>query len=67
MRPFCWSGQPVLFWRRVSSDADEERAALLSVDWFDFVVEETIYFLSEEILGPPPQMTLPPPFQQPQQ
>ena len=43
--------------RRENSVADEERVAFLSVDWFDFVVVETILFPADEVLAPPPLMT----------
>jgi splicing factor 3A subunit 1 len=35
---------------RESVEADEERAAFMSVDWFDFVVVETILFPADEVL-----------------
>ena len=47
--------------RRENSAADEERAAFLAVDWFDFVVVETIHFPPDEVLAPPPLMTAVPP------
>jgi splicing factor 3A subunit 1 len=38
---------------RKSREANEERSAVLLVDWFDFVVVETIQFAEDEVFSAP--------------